>query len=97
MGEIARDGAHWSQYAMRKGKTTCRHHWLIETPNGPTCRGRCRACGAEREFPTVPEDNLWLDVGTVRSEHPFQSPGGKPPLAADDKDGSFSGMYAPAA
>jgi len=30
--------------------TPCRHHWLIESPNGPTSRGRCRRCGTERDF-----------------------------------------------
>ena len=29
---------------------TCRHHWLIETPEGPTSRGICRLCGEERVF-----------------------------------------------
>jgi len=28
----------------------CRHHWIIESPNGPTSRGRCRLCGDERDF-----------------------------------------------
>jgi len=28
----------------------CRHHWIIETPNGPTSRGRCKRCRAERDF-----------------------------------------------
>lgn len=30
--------------------THCPHHWIIETPNGPVSKGRCRLCGAEREF-----------------------------------------------
>ncbi len=29
---------------------TCRHHWLIETPDGPTSLGVCRICGLERKF-----------------------------------------------
>ena len=33
---------------------TCRHHWLIETPEGPTSLGICRLCGEERMF----ENNL---------------------------------------
>ncbi len=28
----------------------CLHYWRIETPNGPTSRGICKWCGAEREF-----------------------------------------------
>lgn len=30
--------------------TACCHHWLIESPNGPTSRGRCQLCGEERDF-----------------------------------------------
>ena len=28
----------------------CIHHWLIGIASGPTSQGRCRNCGAEREF-----------------------------------------------
>ena len=31
-------------------KEGCHHHWLIESASGPTSRGRCRFCGAEKEF-----------------------------------------------
>ena len=30
--------------------TPCRHHWVIESPNGPTSHGRCRRCKAKRDF-----------------------------------------------
>ncbi len=29
---------------------TCTHHWVIDTPEGPFSKGRCRLCGEEREF-----------------------------------------------
>ncbi len=29
---------------------TCPHHWKIESPTGPTSRGVCQRCGAQREF-----------------------------------------------
>ena len=29
---------------------TCTHHWIIERPEGPISKGRCRLCGEEREF-----------------------------------------------
>lgn len=29
---------------------TCTHHWLIETPQGATSKGRCRKCNAKRTF-----------------------------------------------
>jgi len=29
---------------------TCQHHWIIESPNGPTSGGTCKICGTVREF-----------------------------------------------
>ena len=37
----------------------CRHHWIVESPNGPTSHGRCRRCGEEREFTNAHGDQ-WL-------------------------------------
>jgi hypothetical protein len=34
-------------------ETECRHHWLIERPNGLASSARCKFCGAEREFDNV--------------------------------------------
>ena len=34
---------------------TCRHHWVIESPDGPTSRGYCKLCRREREFFNDPE------------------------------------------
>ena len=31
-------------------EVTCKHHWLIEPPNGRTSMGVCKICGATREF-----------------------------------------------
>ncbi len=28
----------------------CRHHWIIDGPDGPISTGRCKFCGEEREF-----------------------------------------------
>ncbi len=39
----------------------CQHHWLIETPQGATSRGRCKRCGEEREFRNSATDHLWED------------------------------------
>jgi hypothetical protein len=38
----------------------CRHYWVIEDAEGPTSRGVCKFCGAEREF-----YNSWPDSGSV--------------------------------
>lgn len=35
------------------------HHWLIETPKGPTVTGTCKTCGESRTFSTALEENLW--------------------------------------
>lgn len=44
---------------MESGTTihnNCRHHWVIETPNGPLSHGTCKVCGLERDFYNNPED-----------------------------------------
>jgi hypothetical protein len=28
----------------------CNHHWVIDSAEGPTSRGRCKLCGSERSF-----------------------------------------------
>jgi hypothetical protein len=40
---------------------TCQHHWLIESPHGAMSSGRCKRCGAEREFRNSATDYLWED------------------------------------
>jgi hypothetical protein len=38
----------------------CVHHWLLETPDDEVVRGRCKRCGAEREYPASVEGlNRW--------------------------------------
>ncbi len=37
----------------------CRHHWLIESPQGATSMGRCKVCGEAREFRNSAADTLW--------------------------------------
>jgi hypothetical protein len=29
---------------------SCGHHWLIDTPTGPTSMGKCKLCGERKEF-----------------------------------------------
>jgi hypothetical protein len=41
------------------GSPVCRHHWVIDTPNGAVSGGRCKLCGANREFRNSQEDLLW--------------------------------------
>jgi hypothetical protein len=44
--------------------TTCRHHWIIETPTGPVSKGVCKLCGEKRDF-----ENIFYGYGQV-SEPP---------------------------
>ena len=36
---------------------TCKHHWVIEPPNGPTSKGVCKLCGELKLF-----DNILADL-----------------------------------
>lgn len=36
------------------------HHWVIEEANGPRSRGRCKRCGASREFKNWLEDSDFI-------------------------------------
>ena len=31
-------------------RNTCRHYWIIESPNGSSSKGVCKFCNEEREF-----------------------------------------------
>ena len=36
--------------------TYCVHHWMIDTPDGSTwLDGRCKKCGAEKQFRSTPQ------------------------------------------
>jgi len=39
--------------------TACRHQWIIDSPAGPSSKGACRRCGAEREFMNYIEGSTW--------------------------------------
>ena len=40
----------------------CAHHWVIESPAGPTSRGCCTLCGAENDFPNYAQYSPGNDV-----------------------------------
>lgn len=42
----------------------CCHHWMIESPNGPTSVGTCRACGEVREFKNSVQITSWESEGS---------------------------------
>ena len=39
-----------NSYKERENLEACCHYWLIDTPNGSTCKGICKLCGEEKEF-----------------------------------------------
>ena len=45
---------------------TCTHHWILQTPNGPTSEGTCKRCHLTREFVN------YLDASAYTSKHGFQ-------------------------
>ena len=57
----------------------CPHHWVIEGAGGPTSKGLCRLCGADRDFKNYLEGARWdndtpqgssaLATGIARSKH----------------------------
>lgn len=51
---------------------TCQHHWIIESPSGPTSMGRCRLCGAERRFTNSAEGPLREDDLPALREQPLK-------------------------
>ncbi len=62
----------------------CRHHWLIESPQGPISMGICKLCGARKEFRNSATDFLWEDEPLSELSHgrwgksrDFHAPTGK--------------------
>ncbi|KPK22303.1 MAG: hypothetical protein AMJ76_00105 [Dehalococcoidia bacterium SM23_28_1] len=47
----------------------CRHHWLIESPQGRTSMGMCKLCGAQKEFSNSAADLLWEDEPLSELSH----------------------------
>lgn len=45
---------------------TCVHHWVIATPNGPFCQGKCKKCGRSKRFPTTVPETIWDGKGGTR-------------------------------
>jgi len=59
---------------MRKGVETapekrtshagCSHHWVIESPSGPTSIGICKYCGTVKEFNNYLPYSSWEEDKT---------------------------------
>ncbi len=50
----------------RADPVRCCHHWLVDSPNGPRARGRCRRCGRTALFPTSLEGAARADARSRR-------------------------------
>lgn len=50
-----------SPVTNEEGAPLCGHHWLIDSPGGPTSKGVCRLCGTERQFRNYLEGARWDD------------------------------------
>ena len=46
--------------------TDCQHHWVIETPDGPTSPGTCQKCGQTGDFYNYINIDKW-DAAHVRT------------------------------
>lgn len=53
---MKKNGAVLEKQIGPKKNNNCRHHWLIERALGPTSRGICRFCGAEKIFLNIVEE-----------------------------------------
>ncbi len=63
--------------------STCRHHWVIESASGPTSPGRCRNCGAQKEFKNYIEAVPWGEE--TRPAASAQLPVAMPAGGGDDE------------
>ncbi len=45
-----------------RDQTGCRHHWVIDSPSGPTSHGVCKVCGAVKQFQNYQLDFYWEDA-----------------------------------
>ena len=55
----------------------CKHHWLIESPNGPTSQGVCKLCGMQSEFKNSMPGSGW-DRGNPQAKR-VRQPRGRVP------------------
>lgn len=54
---------------------SCRHHWIIDSPKGPTSRGVCRLCGEARDFYNYLDQPYWdIDITPERLYNPNPYP-----------------------
>jgi len=57
-----------AEYGAFTAAAACMHHWVIESPEGPTSRGECKLCGASDEFKNYVPYPSWQDAKWKRQE-----------------------------
>ena len=60
-------------------RSVCKHHWLIEPPEGPTSKGVCKLCGEIKMF-----DNILADLLSISDSVTPSEPGGLVEGEAED-------------
>ena len=51
------------------------HHYIVDTPNGPTSEGVCKACGMTKKFPNYIEEYFVSDYNVRRERRELQKAG----------------------
>ena len=46
----------------------CKHHWMIEPPNGAVSIGKCKTCGISQEFRNSFEYSSWYGTKSPSAE-----------------------------
>ncbi len=61
--------------AVSSPSAICIHHWLIETQSGSVSRGKCKLCGASRDFRNE-EKRVWVrqSQGALAAAKPGRQP-----------------------
>jgi hypothetical protein len=57
------------------------HHWLIDSPNGPKSKAKCKKCHAESEFENSMQYSSWYGFNKTKrpkSQHNAYKNGLKP-------------------
>jgi hypothetical protein len=53
------------RHLANRSPLSCRHHWIIQSAEGPLSTGVCQVCGAQREFENYVESPGWDDYNLV--------------------------------
>ena len=59
-------------------ESDCKHHWVIDIPNGPTSEGMCKICGERSEFRNSTDSAGW-DNKNPKSKGERQTSGKQAP------------------